>query len=135
MPLARSAWYSLCKRTTLPVSIYLYNNDAKYFINFLTRTYSPIILASIFTNGNVTSFFDSYITFFLYFLNTNNVSGYIITFVIMESFYDHYLFACPPTTVLCHTLKHLLHFIHSSPMYTQTIFRNSLLKNDVPTSI
>ena len=108
------------------------NGSILYISTMMTSTYSPILLASIVTTGNFASLSDSVGTFFLYFLNTNNVSGYIMTPVITSAFYDHHLSYHTLTAVLCHTLQHILHFTHPSPTYTQTSFINSLLKNDVP---
>ena len=41
----------------------------------------------------------------------------------------------PFETVQRHTLQHLKHFIHTTPMYAQTFFQNSLPPNYVPTSV
>ena len=54
---------------------------------------------------------------------------------ITKAFYNHHFSAYPPTTVLRHTLQHLLHFTHPSPTYAQDSFRNSLPQNEIPTSI
>ena len=117
---------------TFPLSLHIHNNDATDFIPFCTRTYSPIVLAYIITNINVPYFSNSYIMFFLYFLNTNNVSGYIITPIITEEFCDHHLCSCTLTAVLCNTLQHILHFTQPPPTCMQTSFRKSLLQNEVP---
>ena len=55
--------------------------------------------------------------------------------VIMEAFYGHHLSTSLLTTVLRHTLHHLIHFTHLLYTYAQTSFINSLLKNDVPPSV
>ena len=52
-----------------------------------------------------------------------------------EALYDNNFSDRTPTTILRHTLQHLLHFTQPSPMYAQTSFRNSLTKNDVPPSV
>ena len=56
-----------------------YSYNITHFITFCTRIYSPTIVASILTTINVPYFSAYDVTFFLYFLMTNNVSGYIIT--------------------------------------------------------
>ena len=63
----------------LPMYLHLFNNGATDFISLWTHKYSPYILSSIVTTGNIPSFYASDVTFFLYFLKTNNVSGYITT--------------------------------------------------------
>ena len=75
--------------------------------------YSPTIVASIIITRNVASFPDYSIKYFLSFLNTNHVSGYIMIFIIMEAFCGHHLFTHFLTNVLLHALQHkLLHFTH-----------------------
>ena len=61
-------------------------------------------------------------------MNTNNVSGYMVTPDIMEEFYDHHLSALPPTAVLHHTLQHIINFTHPLPTYAQNYFPKSLPK-------
>ena len=73
--------------------------------------------------------------FLLYFLKTNNFSGYIMTRVITEAIYNHHFSARSLNIILLHTLKHLLHFTHPFLTYAQTSFRNSLSQNDVPKSV
>ena len=130
-----AAPYSLYTKTTFPMSLHIYNNHATDFINFFTCMYSPTVPSSSITTVNFPYFSDSSVTFFLSFLNINNVYEYIMAPVMMEVFYDHHFYACPLNTILRHKLQHLLHFIHSSPTYAQTFFINSLLQNDVPTSV
>ena len=55
--------------------------------------------------------------------------------VIMETLYYHHLYALPPTTVLRHTLQHILNFNHTPPTYVNFSFQNSIMTNDVPTSV
>ena len=101
--------------------IHLYNNNTTEFITFLNRMYSPTIVASIIITRNVASFPDYSIKYFLSFLNTNHVSGYIMIFIIMEAFCSHHLFTHFLTNVLLHALQHkLLHFTHRLPTHTQT---------------
>ena len=97
--------------------------------------YSPTIFASIVTTINIPYFSASSITLFLSFLKTDNVSGYIIPPVMNEALYDNNFSVRPPSSVLRHTLQHILHSTQPSPSYAQTSFRNSLTQNDVPPSV
>ena len=105
------------------------------FMTFWTHTYSPTKITYIITSVNVTYFYASSVTVFLYFLKTNNDSGYITTPVMTEEFYNNNFYACPPTNILRHIIQHVLHFTYTSPTYSQTSFIKILLNNDVPTSI
>ena len=117
------------------MSLHLYNDDTTDFIPFWNLIYSPTILYYIVTTGNIPSLCGSAITFFLSFLNTNNVSGYIMNLVMTEVFYDHHFSARPPTTLLCYKLKRLLHLTKPSHMYAQSSFRKNLPQNYVPTTV
>ena len=92
-------------------------------------------IASIFNTISFTSFYASSIKFFLYFLNTNSLSGYITTLVITDALYNHHLSDRSTTTIICPTLRHLLHHPHSSHEPEKTYFRKSILKNHVTTSV
>ena len=104
--------YPPYKHTTFPLSLHLYNNDKTDFIHLWTRTYSPTKIASIVTSGNVPYFSASDVMVLLYFLKTQNVSGYIMTLVVMEECYDHQFSFRPPITRICHKLQRLLYFTH-----------------------
>ena len=127
-----AAPYSPYTCTSFPVSLHIYKDYAIDFLYFCPCTYSPTIIPSITTTGKVSSLSASVVTFFLYFLKTNNVSGYIMTPIMMEALYDHHLSARTTTTVLRHIFHPILYFNQTSPTYTLNSFRNSLLQNDVP---
>ena len=103
--------------------------------DFLDPKYLPTKTTSIITSGNTPSFSASYVTIFLSFMNTNNVSEYITAPVIMEAFYDQIFSTLPPTTVIRHTLHHLLHFTNPPPTHAKKSFQNSPLPNEIPTSV
>ena len=105
------------------------------FMTFWTHTYSPTKITYIITSVNVTYFYASSVTVFLYFLKTNNVSGYIMVLVITEAFCDHHFFTHTLNTILHRTLQRLLHIPYPSPTYAQTPFRNILPQNYLPASI
>ena len=117
------------------MSLHLYKDDTTDFINFWNHMYSPTKLFSIVATRNFPSLYASDVTFFLSFLKTNNVYGYIMTPSDMESLCDNHFSTRPLPTVLRHTLQHILHFIHTSPTYAQTSFWKILLSYDVPTSV
>ena len=116
--------------------LYIYST-IKQHTSYLSGPVCTHLLYFLFivTTINVTYFSASSITFFLYFLKTDNVSGYIITPIITDESYDNNLSACPPTTFLRHTLQHIFRFTQPSPTYAQTYFRNSLTQNYIPPSV
>ena len=57
----------------------LYNNNATVFLNVFTCTYLPHKIASIVTFVDVPSFSAYVAMVFLYFMKTNNISGYLVT--------------------------------------------------------
>ena len=124
--------YCQYTQTTFPMYLLLYYNNTTFFRTFCTLTYSSHKIESILTYGNFLSFSDSNAMVFLYFLKTNNIYGYLVTPVVTDALYDHQFSAHTPTIVLCHTIQHLLHFTHTSPLYAKTSFQNSLPKSDVP---
>ena len=135
-------WISVCTQIhSLPthaqhyLSLHLNNNVATDFIPVWDHTYSPTIIYYIIRTRNIPYFSASDMTLFLSFMNTNNISGYIMTPVITEAFYNHHFSACPITTVLRHTLQHLLYFTHPPPTYAKKSFRNSLPQNDIHPSV
>ena len=93
-----------------------------------------IKLTSTVTSKNITSFSTYEAMVSTYFLKTNTVSGYLVTSVAKEVLRYHHLSACPMNVIQRHTLQHILLFAHTLPTYAQTSFRNSLSKNDAPTS-
>ena len=97
--------------------------------------YSPTIFASIVSTINIPYFSASSITLFLSFLKTDNVSEYIIPPVMTEALYDNNFSVRPPSSVLRHTLQHILHSTQPSPSYAQNSFRNSLPPNDIRTPV
>ena len=94
--------------------LHLYNNDAIVFMTFWTHTYSPHKIAYIVTYRNDPSLSASVAMVFLSFLNTNNISEYPINPVVTEVLYYHNFSTRPPTTIIHHTLQHIIHFTHTS---------------------
>ena len=106
------------------MSLHLYRKKATDFIHLWTCTYSQIILTSIITTGNIPSFSASVVTFFLSFMKTNNVYGYIMNPVMTEELYGHNFSRRAATTVLRQKNQYILHSNHSLPTYMQNYFRN-----------
>ena len=105
-PCIYAAPYSPYTCTPLPMSLHLYNDYATEFITFWTTQNQQIYLLLL--PQLETFLLDYTVTFFLYFLKTDNVSGYIMTPVITEALYDNHLSTYTTTTVMRHTIQHLL---------------------------
>ena len=102
--------------TTLPMSLYIYNLDETDFINFWNPTYQPTKITLINTSRNVPSLYASPVTFFMWFLNTANISGYIMNPVITKEFYNHQ-FSCLSSNYL-----YMSHTSTSTPIHPPIIY-------------
>ena len=122
------ALYSLYTRTTLPLSLRIYNDDAMGFMTFWYLMYSP--------HKNHIYFHFRKCSLFLWFWHNglHVFSGDKHCFCVPYNplfpnrhYSNQHLSDHPLTTIQRHTLSHWLHFTHISPMYAQTSPQNMLL--------